>query len=406
MNDILKIKQAKYGSSIKWIDVTELIRNMNMTDILKIDCGKIFSDPIPYVPKYLQILTDTGYKIMIYEIHGKFYDYDIIGENDIMKVISAKYGSAITYQDVTDRIKNQELSINKIMEWNCQDILGDPSTQNHKNLIMETETGTWVFKELHNRFQYYYLRKQPLTNNKYNIGLCISTYFNETTDPRRLEIFKQGISSLMSTKFDGIIYLIDDGSKCKDHLDWVKQKFPTRINIYEKPQNGGISKVKNTSLRLLLEQEVDILFLADDDLIYIDDSWHQYYLEAIEKIGYGHLCYRGNYNPNDDIIYKNKFPLINQKNGSGCLLIFTRDIVLKYGYFKVMKEKYGYEHPNYSYRICYDLNIPGLFDIINSSDIIACDSKISSLSEGERDRGNNNNVEELYAMDKVIECIE
>ena len=82
--------------------------------------------------------------------------------------------------------------------------------------------------------------------------------------------FKESIISLLNTNFDGPIFLIDDCSNNEEHLNFVKDlDKDKRITIYIKKERAGISKIKNTSIRLLLESDVDILFLADDDVYYL-----------------------------------------------------------------------------------------------------------------------------------------
>src|SRR4030042_6469015 len=102
------------------------------------------------------------------------------------------------------------------------------------------------------------------------LGLGISTYFTKDFDPRRLESFKKSMSTLLSSKFSGAIYLVDDGSEVFHHLDYIKEiDIQNRITIFKRGTNGGISKVKNTCLRLLMENGTDLLFLADDDVNYL-----------------------------------------------------------------------------------------------------------------------------------------
>ena len=77
-------------------------------------------------------------------------------------------------------------------------------------------------------------------------GVAISTYFCDVTPEIRLNVFKKSINSLIVSEYKGPIFLVDDGSTKKDHLNFVREVYGDRIFIQERSENGGLSKVKNT----------------------------------------------------------------------------------------------------------------------------------------------------------------
>ena len=111
----------------------------------------------------------------------------------------------------------------------------------------------------------------PFTKNidEIKIGIAISTYTEEKTEPKRYEIIDRSLKSLQkvlkTTKINTYVVIIVDGKVPDKHINLLKKY---DFNVYIRPKNGGVARTKNTSIRLLLEQNVDIGFLADDDLLY------------------------------------------------------------------------------------------------------------------------------------------
>lgn len=218
------------------------------------------------------------------------------------------------------------------------------------------------------------------------IGLAITTYFTSKTPSKRLEIFQEGINSLLRTTFPGNIYVIDDGSTTKIHLIWIRSLIDSRLHIIERETNGGISKAKNTCLRMLMQDQCDIMFLADDDTIYTCQDWYTPYIGAINATGYEHWMFF-----EDDFVkmYPSFIKIPRVTNGyaytqynhhTGQLLILTRKVVDIIGYFKIFPAKYGYEHAHYTNRIVRANLAPGHIDILDSSKLLRGRNDAPSLT--------------------------
>jgi len=212
--------------------------------------------------------------------------------------------------------------------------------------------------------------------NQIKIGIAISTYSEEKTEEKRYKIINRSLQSLQevlkTTKINPYIIIVVDGKVPKRHINLLNKY---NFNVYKRPQNGGVAKTKNTSIRLLLEQKVDIGFLVDDDVLYKDGCLEKY-CDVILK---GKIHHIG---------FTQMHPLVHPENqwtkmgyiktnmngqeimkhsggGVGCWLSFTPKLIKKIGYFKVMEGKYGYEHINFTHRCVYHKMIPHACDIVD-----------------------------------------
>ena len=113
--------------------------------------------------------------------------------------------------------------------------------------------------------------------NEIKIGIAISTYTEEKTEAKRYEIIERSLQSLQevvkTTKVKTYVVIVVDGEVPEKHMNLLSKY---NFNIFKKSQNGGVARTKNTSIRLLLEENVDIGFLADDDVLYKEGCLEKY----------------------------------------------------------------------------------------------------------------------------------
>jgi GT2 family glycosyltransferase len=178
-------------------------------------------------------------------------------------------------------------------------------------------------------------------------GIAISTYFLSETHPERISIFKKCIDTLIASEYPGKIFLVDDGSETKNHLLYAENK---GILIIERPENGGEGRVKNTSLRVLLDAECDYLFISDDDMLF-RPGWWEAYINAMDTTGIPHMAYilDGARIINERFCGIEITRLLSPTT-NGCFLIMTRKIPEKIGGWPIGKEKFGHLHENFSMR--------------------------------------------------------
>jgi len=178
-------------------------------------------------------------------------------------------------------------------------------------------------------------------------GIAISTYFYSKTHSNRKGIFRQCVDSLISSGYPGEKFLIDDGSENKSHLAYAKDK---GIAIVERKENGGEGRVKNTSLRVLLDSDCEYLFISDDDMVF-KPGWWGAYIHAMDTMSIPHMAYiidriktvKENFNGIE--IARVLAPTTN-----GCFLTMTKAVPETIGGWPIGSVKFGHLHENYSMR--------------------------------------------------------
>lgn len=213
------------------------------------------------------------------------------------------------------------------------------------------------------------------------IGIAISTYTETGTEPERYEIIQRSLNSLRdilkTSLINTYVVLVVDGPVPDKHMN-ILNKFD--FVIHQKKINGGVARAKNTSIRLLLEQDIDIGFLADDDVLYKDGCLEKYINTTLKgKIHHMGFCQMSPivHPPNEWMRARYYKTTINDVDvmhhngrGVGCWLSFTPELIRKIGYFLVMPGKYGYEHINFTHRAIHHKMIPHACDIVEPLDVM------------------------------------
>jgi len=214
-------------------------------------------------------------------------------------------------------------------------------------------------------------------------GLAITTYFREDTDRERLFIFLRSMEGLLISDYPGSIYLVDDGSTYTEHIRSMRIiNKGGKVKIVTRP-HGGIARAKNTCIKLLLEDGVAVGVLADDAVLYKDPRWYQVYSEAVSATGIDHLSFYHN-NKLCELVYYNEYPLRKTPDVNGCFFTFTKRLIDKIGYMKVLPNDYGHEHSNFSFRADRLFGQRGFFDIVDAKryiDLIPESISIKSIND-------------------------
>jgi len=257
---------------------------------------------------------------------------------------------------------------------------------------------------------------RPATNHPYiqpsmigfkSLGVSITTYSDKHTTPQRYAIIKNCLKSLAANTPKSVtVHIVSDGIT-ERHRNILKE-FPQFKHI-ERSYNGGVAKAKNTSIKELLESGVDIGFLADDDMVFLDSSVFHQYARAIEITGIPHFSL---FQESRDIIKTHKnIALRCTPYIMGCFLTFTKELIEDIGYFRILPYKYGHEHSNFSLRCGLKGYIPFFCDIINSRSLVCTDTRgrdeYNSLS-GKIDMPRMKENERLshQDLDRYEPCIE
>lgn len=200
-------------------------------------------------------------------------------------------------------------------------------------------------------------------------GLAITTYFREDTNKERLSIFKISMESLLVSGYPGNIFLIDDGSTCVEHIHLINAIDRDRKIVVIRRFHGGVARAKNSCIRMLLSDNIDIGFLADDDVLYKNPMWHVAYSEAIERTGMDHLSFYHNNKPCEVTSFRG-YQLRKSPDVNGCFFTFTKRLIDRIGYLKILPNDYGHEHSNFSFRADRIFGQNGFFDIVDAKNFI------------------------------------
>ena len=258
-----------------------------------------------------------------------------------------------------------------------------------------------------------------------NIGVAISTYTEKNTEPKRYEIIEKSLDSLhkiiLKTKLNLYVVIVVDGP-IPDKHNKILSKYD--FNIYKRPYNGGVARTKNTCIRLLLEQNVDIGFLADDDLLYKNNCFDVYTsfickTECHHLIAsYPHKIVHPDWDKMNYILETYKGQKIRRHGGGvGYFLSFTPELIDKIGYFKILPNKFGSEHINFSKRVIKMGMAKFHFDIDRSINYVEhigfwpikenLYGKCHSISKEQQKKSSSQNKKYVNLdLDKKIDCVE
>lgn len=264
------------------------------------------------------------------------------------------------------------------------------------------------------------------------LGIAVSTYSENGTHPYRYEIVERSLSSLKKTiqnkpsnlSIEAVVII--DGPIPAQHLSII-ESFSDTFRTVQRPENGGVSRVKNTGIRVLLEQNVDVGILVDDDVLF-HQGWIETYIKLIEDFQLHHFAW------NDKRIFENlkitkptsgalrSFSYTNSKGYElfkhpgtcGIFLTFTPALIKKIGYFKVMPGKIGNEHQQFTLRANRAKMIGHPIDLINSYEFIehigvdkdSEDAIIHSVSDAFREKENKNIGLNSKDTEKYFPCTE
>jgi GT2 family glycosyltransferase len=236
------------------------------------------------------------------------------------------------------------------------------------------------------------------------VGLAISTYLRSNND-NRLNAIKKSMDSLNKTNWPSMykIYVVDDKSESKEHINFIKNNGYS-YEIYERQNNGGIAKCKNTCIRLLYESDCDFLILADDDVYYNDPNWIKEYLYTILNTNVKYLSFY--IYSQSKTIKINDNPINITESLNGCFIIFEREVVDTVGYFQVMPYKYGHEHTDYTIRIKKRYGISYFVDVGQSKKLIETELGYKSITQEEANIWSSGNQNYINRANKYYPNIE
>lgn len=219
----------------------------------------------------------------------------------------------------------------------------------------------------------------PISNN---IGVGIMSY-NRKQCLKRLVDSVIKFTDLRSTK----IFISDDGSTNKETVDYLESisKNPNII-VIRNDTNLGVAGNNNRLIRCLSRFGYGLIL--NDDIEIVQPEWEYFYVEAMRKTGIHHFQYRepGVYGAEKgELVNKGEFHIRKvMDRPQGAVLAFTRDMLVKCGYFDESYGKYGMEHVDWSMKpFEFGLQEQGFFDVEGSDDYFKLHGDKSSI-DGDR----------------------
>ena len=207
---------------------------------------------------------------------------------------------------------------------------------------------------------------------KLKLGLAITTYSNSKTSDERYKIIRDCFESVHNNVTIEVV-IVNDGSE-EPRLLEILDEYSDRFEIVTRVENGGISKAKNDCIKCLFEKDCDIMFLMDDDVLILQD-FTELFENAITKSKISHFNYivkslHPELEKHGNKFKQNKIPIQQSPRLNGCFMTITKEMVETIGYFKVLPNRYGHEHTEYTLRAIRNEFAPGFVDLQNSEDYI------------------------------------
>lgn len=292
---------------------------------------------------------------------------------------------------------------------NIKTLTETPTITTH--LYFQTLSGD-IFIDEHRTIELYRLQQLQFKfiRSLLKVGYAISTFNRD--NPQRQNIFMNSIRTFVENTplcSNDVVYMVDDCSPIKTHLTHVRSKYP-HIKIHEKETNGGISKVKNTSIRLLQDEGCDIMFLLDDDNMYINKNWSIEYIKRLVLIDNNFV--QKTFSMKSATMFNfNNVPCIWSNSIYGTLLGITKYVIDEIGYFKVFPSAYAGDHHNFTFRILEKHLCKGLIDVPISDVYVVMEGRMpyanaykifngftSSMSTIEKNESRATNIPLMYDL--------
>ncbi|MBC7902500.1 MAG: hypothetical protein H7Y27_03730, partial [Gemmatimonadaceae bacterium] len=143
-------------------------------------------------------------------------------------------------------------------------------------------------------------------------------------------------------------YIVDDGSP----IDILGNPIITNFfRIVKRRSYGGFAKSRNTCLRIFMESDYSYCFLLDDGVMHRSKFGFDAYVEAMVRTGIPHFsAAKKGFNDSISYINFNGYRVVETAYLHDYAMTFTRPLIEKLGYFKVLPYKYGDAHTNYVLR--------------------------------------------------------
>jgi hypothetical protein len=240
---------------------------------------------------------------------------------------------------------------------------------------------------------------------KSRTALAILTYVDRHRPDDVRRRLPEALASLHRTNYRDPVFIVDDGSTCARHLQYLDELAADgRYQVVRRERNGGISRAKNTCLRCIAGCDVDVGFLAEDDILF-REGWHDAYVAAVRRSAIQHFSWYPT-SEQERVVACNGLLVRSTSGLLGLLMAFTREVLARVGGFKILPHRYGYEHIQWTYRTIVGGLAPFPCDLVESQRFIECNTLPSSICEEEIRAGAAQNRPGGYVIERLFEAFE
>jgi len=187
-------------------------------------------------------------------------------------------------------------------------------------------------------------------------------------------------------------------------LDSVAPALP----VVHRPVRGGISRAKNTALRVLQDAQVELGFLAEDDITFLP-GWWDAYAEAHKTTGIHHFSWAWDDDPSGLMRKEEQlvrgFPVVETSIVNGVFLTFTPTVLEVVGGFKILPALWGHEHRHWTRRIVHAGLAPFFADLTQSDRYLGLNRNaiFSAIPDGLRGRYARQNASPAKSLKPLFE---
>lgn len=215
------------------------------------------------------------------------------------------------------------------------------------------------------------------------------------------------LASLKNSGYPGLVSIIDDGSTDPEHLACLEALAPV-ASVVLRPKRGGIARAKNTALRILQDSQVDLGFLAEDDIEF-PPGWWDAYTEAHIATGIEHFSWAWDDDPSGEMEKVERlirgFPVMDTSRVNGVFLTFTPTVLQVVGGFKILPALWGHEHTQWTRRIVHADLAPFFADLPYSDRYVGLNSHagFSAIPLEDRPQFDNENAPYAEILEPLFE---
>lgn len=219
-------------------------------------------------------------------------------------------------------------------------------------------------------------------------GLAISTYVRRDSPAAVRFRLPETLRTLRQSNYPGRVVVVDDGSNCPNHHEFLAG-LAAQYKVLFREENGGVARAKNTSIRALMDEPIDVGFLADDDVEF-RQGWWEKYLEAHEMTRIHHFSWSTDVGPGAKTkqdYFVDGYRIAQTRHLNGPLLTFTAKVIEQVGGFRILPGKWGYTHVHWTRRIVAARLAPCWCDIADSNQYVQLNRfGLAASSVSDRDK--------------------